>query len=80
MIIPVGAHTIFVGREGAGRPIVLIHGLGTPSVWSRVWGPLSAAHDLINIHLPGFGSSEPSKTPLSVREHALILGDEGRRR
>ncbi len=73
MIIPVRGHNLFVKREGTGRPIVLIHGLGTTSVWNKVWGPLSASYDLLNVHLPGFGSSAPSTTSLSVRDHALLV-------
>ena len=52
-------------REGAGPPLVLLHGIGHH--W-QAWGPvidrLSSAFDVIACDLPGFGRSEP--LPASV--------------
>lgn len=75
MLVPVRGHTVVVEREGNGRPLVLIHGLGTPSVWSRVREPLSRSYDVHTIHLPGFGASDPTPATCSVREHASIVED-----
>ena len=47
-------------REGAGEPLVLVHGLG--SSW-RAWKPVIPAladrHEVIALDLPGFGASPP---------------------
>ena len=47
-------------RIGQGKPLVLIHGLG--SQW-QVWGPvlarLAAERDVVALDLPGFGASPP---------------------
>jgi pimeloyl-ACP methyl ester carboxylesterase len=73
MLIPSRGHQIFAERAGSGRPLILIHGLGTPSVWSRVRSPLAASFDVVSIHLPGFGSSPPPKAPLSASGHASLI-------
>lgn len=47
-------------RLGAGKPVLLIHGLG--STW-RTWDPilagLSAQREVIAVDLPGFGETPP---------------------
>lgn len=47
-------------RQGAGSPLLLVHGLG--SNW-RNWEPvlpmLSSQRDVIAVDLPGFGESPP---------------------
>ncbi len=71
MLLTVGGHELFYERAGAGRPLVLLHGLGTPSVWDRVFDPLSTSFDVIRVHLPGFGSSPPAV--MSASEHAALV-------
>jgi pimeloyl-ACP methyl ester carboxylesterase len=45
-------------REGAGEPLLLIHGLGCRwQMWLPVLAELSASRDVIAIDLPGFGFS-----------------------
>ena len=45
-------------RQGAGDPLVLIHGLGgSIVVWKPVIGLLAAERDVIAVDLPGFGAS-----------------------
>jgi pimeloyl-ACP methyl ester carboxylesterase len=45
-------------REGAGRPLLLIHGVGsTRRGWSPVLGSLSAEREVIAPDLPGHGAS-----------------------
>ena len=52
--------TIHVIREGAGQPLVLLHGLAHHAQgWRPVVDRLSTSFDVIACDLPGFGSSEP---------------------
>ncbi|MFE2286434.1 alpha/beta fold hydrolase [Streptomyces sp. NPDC059443] len=47
-------------REGAGEPLLLLHGIGHHlQAWRPVTGILAAEHDVIAVDLPGFGASEP---------------------
>jgi pimeloyl-ACP methyl ester carboxylesterase len=47
-------------REGRGEPLLLVHGLGlTWRSWKPVLGVLTAAHDVLAVDLPGFGSTPP---------------------
>lgn len=73
MRISFRGHSIVVEREGAGQPLLLVHGLGTPMIWERVREPLSHSFELFVVHLPGFGSSDPAPVPYSVRDHALLV-------
>ncbi|WP_433825591.1 alpha/beta fold hydrolase [Actinoplanes sp. CA-015351] len=44
-------------RQGAGPPLVLIHGIGSHwQVWSPILDDLSAERDVIALDLPGFGA------------------------
>jgi pimeloyl-ACP methyl ester carboxylesterase len=45
-------------RAGRGEPLVLIHGLGLSwRCWTPVLPALEAAHDVVAIDLPGFGTA-----------------------
>ena len=45
-------------RQGAGEPLVLIHGIGSHwQMWQPVLDALAAHHDVIALDLPGFGDS-----------------------
>ncbi|GAA1463410.1 alpha/beta fold hydrolase [Williamsia maris] len=45
-------------RRGTGRPLVLIHGLGShKGVWTPIIDALALERDVIAIDLPGFGAS-----------------------
>ena len=47
-------------REGRGRPLVLVHGLGSDSrSWRPVWDRLTAAREVIAVDLPGHGETPP---------------------
>jgi pimeloyl-ACP methyl ester carboxylesterase len=47
-------------RRGEGRPLVLIHGLGSDhGNWSRILAPLADQREVIAPDLPGFGDSPP---------------------
>jgi pimeloyl-ACP methyl ester carboxylesterase len=73
VLVPARGHRINVERAGAGRPLVLVHGLGTPSVWSRAGERLARSFDLVSVDLPGFGASAPPPAALSATDHALLL-------
>ena len=52
--------TIQYSRQGAGEPIVLVHGIGhRREAWAGVPDVLAQTHDVIAIDLPGFGQSPP---------------------
>lgn len=45
-------------RRGSGRPLLMVHGLGSRgSSWGPVEAPLAAARELILVDLPGHGDS-----------------------
>ncbi len=47
-------------RRGEGKPLVLIHGLGSDhGNWSRILAPLADRREVITPDLPGFGDSPP---------------------
>lgn len=47
-------------RQGAGTPLVLLHGIGSQrQMWAPVLEQLSAERDVVAVDLPGFGSSAP---------------------
>ncbi|AEF42364.1 alpha/beta fold hydrolase [Hoyosella subflava] len=72
-------------RQGTGKPLLLIHGLGaTWETWRPIMNDLSRSRDVIAIDLPGFGDSaplegEPSIAALtdSVEEFIRSEGLEG---
>jgi pimeloyl-ACP methyl ester carboxylesterase len=46
-------------RKGAGRPLLLVHGIASSLyTWKDLLGPLTAGHDVIALDLPGFGGSD----------------------
>jgi len=61
-------------RRGAGRPLVLIHGLGgTWRSWDPVLDALAAHREVIAVDLPGFGESPPLATAPTVAALADAL-------
>ncbi|MES2980071.1 MAG: alpha/beta hydrolase [Pseudomonadota bacterium] len=47
-------------RQGSGKPLLLVHGLGSNGrSWSPVLDRLAADRELIVVDLPGFGKSPP---------------------
>ncbi len=56
------ASSIHFIRRGAGKPILLVHGLGGSwRSWNPILDSLAAHRDVIAIDLPGFGNSAPLK-------------------
>src|SRR5579862_6255020 len=62
-----------ISRLGAGKPLVLVHGLGGPLMWQRVVVPLAQSFDIITIDLPGFGESDSPTHNFSTQEYADFL-------
>lgn len=63
--------------EGAGRPVVLIHGNpGSGQDWTRLFGPLAAHHKIIAFDRPGHGLSQrPKHGDTTVEVQARLLHD-----
>src|SRR3954452_6830557 len=54
-------------REGAGPPLLVVHGIGqSHRAWSLTLPLLSAARECVAVDLPGFGDSEPLDAPPTV--------------
>jgi pimeloyl-ACP methyl ester carboxylesterase len=71
-------------REGAGAPLVLLHGIGLSwQIWQPVIGPLSREFDVIACDSPGFGDSPPlageinPTVPAYARRFAEFFGELG---
>src|SRR5271169_1616585 len=73
MMTHVDGMDIHIERKGAGSPILLVHGLGSPLVWDRLIDPLSQSFDVIAVDLPGFGSSSVPPTQFSTQQYADFL-------
>ncbi len=54
-------------RRGSGRPLVLVHGLGSSwATWLPIFDRLAATRDVIAFDLPGFGESDPLAGEVTV--------------
>jgi pimeloyl-ACP methyl ester carboxylesterase len=63
-------------RRGAGRPLVLIHGIGGSwRSWRTIIDPLAEVRDVIAIDLPGHGQSPPLPGKPSVATLADAVED-----
>jgi pimeloyl-ACP methyl ester carboxylesterase len=62
-----------VEESGQGPVLLLVHGLGGPLMWQRITATLSAAFRVINLHLPGFGESDPPPRPFAAGDYAKFL-------
>lgn len=74
-------------REGAGPPLVLLHGVGLSwQIWRPVIGLLSADFDVIVCDSPGFGDSPPLPAgtlpaiPAYAERFARFFGELGLQR
>jgi len=62
-----------IDEAGEGPPLLLVHGLGGPLMWQRVIEPLSNNFLVVSVHLPGFGESDCTPTPLTTEQYAGFL-------
>jgi len=55
-------------RQGNGKPLLLIHGLGGSwRSWEPVLDELAAEREIIAVDLPGFGATPPLSGEVSIR-------------
>ncbi|MFE9840571.1 alpha/beta fold hydrolase [Streptomyces goshikiensis] len=76
---PLGPRTATVAyeREGAGEPLLLLHGIGHHlQAWRPVTEILAGQYDVIAVDLPGFGASAPlpEGVPYDLATVAPALG------
>lgn len=61
-------------RLGAGRPLLLVHGLGsTWQTWEPVLAGLAAEREVIAVDLPGFGATPPLEGEVTIARLADAL-------
>ena len=61
-------------RRGEGKPLLLVHGLGSSwHTWQSVLAPLAAERAVVAIDLPGFGRSPPLQGEVTVRTLATAV-------
>lgn len=66
--------TLAYDRTGSGRPLVLIHGIGSRrGVWKPVVPLLARERDVLCVDLPGFGESPVLDEPPTVEALARAL-------
>lgn len=55
-------------RRGSGKPLLLIHGIGSSHrSWDLIIDELAAHRDVIAVDLPGFGATPPLRGETSIR-------------
>ena len=81
-----GSHRLFYRQEGAGPPLLLIHGFPTASWdWNRLWPALARRFRVVAMDMLGFGfSAKPRRHRYSIFEqadlHEALLAQLGVRR
>lgn len=54
-------------RRGAGKPLLLLHGIGSSwRTWQLILDDLALARDVIAVDLPGFGDTPPLGGPVTI--------------
>jgi pimeloyl-ACP methyl ester carboxylesterase len=53
-------------REGAGRPLLLVHGISQRHNWDPILPTLAAQRDVVVVDLPGFGDSPPLSGEVTI--------------
>jgi pimeloyl-ACP methyl ester carboxylesterase len=67
--------TLFYTRQGAGTPLVLLHGIGSArQAWDPVLPALAQDFDVIAVDLPGFGESPPLPSQIERGPSQVGLG------
>jgi pimeloyl-ACP methyl ester carboxylesterase len=59
-------------EHGSGAPLLLIHGLGGPLMWMKVFPLLSEQFRVISLELPGFGRSDCPKYNFTTNDYVNI--------
>ena len=68
--------TLFSREKGQGKPVLLIHGFPFhQEIWDGYVERLSDEFRVITVDLPGFGKSEPLKSPFTLEQVASTLLD-----
>jgi pimeloyl-ACP methyl ester carboxylesterase len=68
--------TLFVHERGDGRPLVLVHGMGSSHrSWHRVATALEGERRVLALDLPGFGRSDPVGPGFRPAAVAEAVGD-----
>ena len=63
-------------RRGAGKPLLLLHGLGSSlKAWDLVIDELATQRDVIAVDLPGFGQSPALLGEVSISTLADVVTD-----
>lgn len=61
-------------RHGSGRPVLLVHGLGSRAeTWAPIIPLLAKQREVLAVDLPGFGRTPPMEVPISVAGYADAL-------
>jgi pimeloyl-ACP methyl ester carboxylesterase len=73
--VEVNGVNLYVASQGAGRPMVLLHGgLGSGEMFGPVLGLLAERHQVIAVDLQGHGRTADIDRPLDVRLMADDIG------
>jgi pimeloyl-ACP methyl ester carboxylesterase len=68
--------SLFSREKGKGKPVLLIHGFPFhQEIWEGYVERLSDEFRVITLDLPGFGKSEPLKSPFTLEQVASTLLD-----
>ncbi|MBD2754119.1 alpha/beta fold hydrolase [Spirosoma validum] len=63
--------TMQYSRLGTGKPLLLIHGIGSSHrSWDRISNALASERDVIALDLPGFGATPPLTGEVSIKTMA----------
>lgn len=70
MIFETGGQTLYYERQGAGKPLLLLHGWGGKiESWLPLIRDFSPLREVIAVDFPGFGRSPEPREPWSVTEY-----------
>ena len=63
-------------RRGAGKPLLLVHGIGGSwRSWQTILDDLAVTRDVIAVDLPGFGNTPPLAGPVTIATLADAVTD-----
>ena len=70
MIFETGGQTLYYERQGAGKPLLVLHGWGGKiDSWLPLIRDFSPSREVIAVDFPGFGRSPEPREPWSVTEY-----------